>query len=91
MNVLGISGTARINGNSAILLDFALNPFKKERWDTKHLKMSELVVKPCDGCDKCLDSGECVLDDDMNYFYEAFDWCDAIIISSPVYSFSGLL
>jgi multimeric flavodoxin WrbA len=86
MNVLGISGTPRVNGNSAILIDYALMPFKKAGWDIKHLKMSELSVQPCDGCDKCLDNGECVINDDMHYFYEAFDWCDAIIISSPVYS-----
>lgn len=86
MNVLGISGTPRVNGNSAILIDYALTPFKKDRWETKQLKMSELVVQPCDGCDKCIDSGKCVINDDMHYFYEAFDWCDAIVIASPVYS-----
>jgi len=86
MKVLGISGTSRVNGNSAILVDYALNPFKKDRWDTKHLKMSELVVQSCDGCDKCVDSGKCVINDDMHYFYEAFDWCNALVIASPVYS-----
>ncbi len=86
MNVLGISGTPRINGNSAILVDYALKPFKKDGWDIKHLKMSEYTVQPCDGCDSCLDSGKCTIKDDMHYFYEAFDWCDAIIIGSPVYS-----
>lgn len=48
--------------------------------------MSELIVKPCDGCSKCLDSGKCIINDDMYYFYKAFDWCDAIIVASPVYS-----
>jgi multimeric flavodoxin WrbA len=86
MNVLGISGTPQSKWNSAILIHYALNPFKKDGWDTKHLKMSELVVQPCDGCNRCLDLGKCIINDDMHYFYEAFDWCDAIIIASPVYS-----
>ena len=86
MKVLGISGTPRVNGNSAILVDYALNPFKKDGWDIKHLKMSELTVKPCDGCEKCLDLEECIINDDMHYFYKAFDWCDALIMASPVYS-----
>lgn len=86
MNVLGISGTPRVNGNSSILINYALNPFIKDGWNTKHLKLSELIVQPCNGCEKCLDSGECIINDDMHYFYEAFDWCDAIIIASPVYS-----
>jgi len=32
MNVLGISGTPRKNGNSEILLRYALRPFDKQRW-----------------------------------------------------------
>ncbi|MCL5260831.1 MAG: flavodoxin family protein [Gammaproteobacteria bacterium] len=86
MNVLGISGTPRANGNSAILIEYALNSFKKENWNIKHLKMSELTVQPCKACDNCLNVGKCVINDDMHFFYEAFDWCDAIIIASPVYS-----
>jgi multimeric flavodoxin WrbA len=85
MNVLGISGTPRINGNSAILVDYSLNPFKDEGWNVKHLKMSELRVQPCNACEKCIDSKKCVIEDDMHYFYEAFAWCDAIIVGSPVY------
>ncbi len=86
MNVLGISGTPRVNGNSAVLIDYALNPFKKDGWETKHLKMSELKVGPCDGCETCRAEGKCRIEDDMHYFYDAFDWCDAIIVASPVYS-----
>lgn len=87
MNILGISGTPRVNGNSAILIDYALKPFIKEGWGVKHLKLSELTVKSCNGCEKCFETGKCVIeDDDMHYFYDAFKWCDAVIISSPVYS-----
>ncbi len=86
MNVLGISGTPRVNGNSSILVDYALIPFKHDVWNVKHLKMSTLTVQPCKACEKCMDSNKCIIEDDMHFFYEAFDWCDAIIVGSPVYS-----
>ena len=86
MNVLGISGTPRVEGNSEILLKYAFHPFEKNGWEIKHFSMREMLVKPCLGCDECKKVGHCVIDDDMHYFYEAFRWCDALIISSPVYS-----
>jgi len=50
------------------------------------LRIRELDIKPCRGCDECRKTGTCAIDDDMHKIYEAFRWCDAIIVSSPVYS-----
>jgi len=86
MNVIGISGTPRKEGNSEILLRYALNPFEDHGWDVKLFLLSELKVEPCNACESCKESGTCAIDDDMQEIYEAFGWCDAIIISSPVYS-----
>jgi multimeric flavodoxin WrbA len=86
MRILGISGTPRVNGNSAILVEHALNPFKKNNWEIRHLKLSEWSVQPCRACEECSETGECSIHDHMNVFYDAFEWCDAIIVGSPVYS-----
>jgi len=88
MNVLGVSGTPRLDGNSDILLQYALHPFKEAKWEIRHLRIRELTVKPCSACDNCkTNDGICkIQDDDMHIFYDAFRWCNAIIISSPVYS-----
>ncbi|MBN2239809.1 MAG: flavodoxin family protein [Dehalococcoidales bacterium] len=85
MNVLGISGTPRKNGNSELLLNEALRPFTEKGWQVTMLKLSELKVNPCCGCDACLPSGKCIQDDDMGIFYSAFSACDAVIVSTPVY------
>ncbi|RKD34383.1 flavodoxin family protein [Thermohalobacter berrensis] len=86
MKILGISGTQRPNGNSEILLKHSLKPFKNKGFETKHIKLSEIRVNPCKGCEECNKSGVCIIKDDMHQIYEAFRWCDGIIISSPVYS-----
>ena len=85
MNVLGISGTPRINGNSEILLDNALAPFHEAGWEITKILMSENTVNPCKGCDFCENTGICCIDDDMAKIYAAYRACDAVIISSPVY------
>ncbi len=87
MNILGISGTPRKNGNSEILLRYALHPFEEQGWQVKCFLLSELTIQPCRACEgKCRGLGNCVIDDDMHYIYEAYPWCDAVLISSPVYS-----
>jgi multimeric flavodoxin WrbA len=85
MNVLGISGSPRSNGNSEILLNEALQSFIEKGWETTILKMSALSVHPCTACNSCLTAGKCVVNDDMEKFYAAFAKCQAIIIASPVY------
>jgi multimeric flavodoxin WrbA len=50
--------------------------------------MREMTVYPCKACDKCNrgQTNPCVQDDDMYIIYDAFKWCDALIVSTPVYS-----
>lgn len=86
MNVMGISGTPRKKGNSEILLRYALKPFQSNGWNIEIFLLSELSINPCSACDSCRETGECTINDDMYKIYDAFRWCDAIIISSPVYS-----
>ncbi|NVM36550.1 MAG: flavodoxin family protein [Candidatus Lokiarchaeota archaeon] len=85
MNVMGISGTPRTNGNSEILLRYALKPFENNGWNVKIFLLSELTIKPCNACESCRETGTCIINDDMQRIYDAFQWCNAIIISSPVY------
>ena len=85
MNVIGISGTPRKKGNSELLLRYALEPFENNAWNVKIFLLSELEIKPCNACDSCREIGVCTINDDMQVIYDAFRWCNAIIISSPVY------
>ena len=87
MNILGISGTPREKGNSHILLEHSLLPFRDNGWDVTILRLRDLNVKPCNACDYCrIHKSECNIDDDMNLFYDSFRKCKALIVSSPVYS-----
>ncbi len=85
MNVLGISGTPRVGGNSEILLDAALEPFIEADWEVKKILLSKKRIEMCTGCETCCERQACFLADDMDEIYEAFAACDAIIISAPAY------
>ena len=85
MNILGISGTPRKGGNSELLLDAALEPFAEAKWDINRVLLSEQRIEPCIGCETCEENKCCFIDDDMKKVYEAYELCDAIIISAPSY------
>ena len=89
MNILGISGTPRKGGNSELLLYAALEPFIEAKWEVNKILLSEKMIEPCTGCDTCVHkksiSKACIIEDDMNEIYNAYERCDAIIISSPAY------
>lgn len=86
MNALGISGTPRENGNSDILLQYALKPLEESGWSVRHLRLREMTIYPCKACDGCKEGKGCVQPDDMHLIYDAWRWCDALIVSTPVYS-----
>jgi len=85
VNVLGISGTPRKGGNSEILLNAALEPFAEAGWNVERILLSEAKIEMCIGCETCADRKFCFINDDMQEIYEAYQACDAIIISAPSY------
>jgi len=86
MKVVGISGSPRKGGNTECLVKESLNEFSKNGWLVSEFLLSEKTVKPCIGCDACVNSGVCAITDDNAavLFAELTD-CDAVVIGSPVY------
>lgn len=85
MKVIGISGSPRRSGNTEIMLQKSLEPFKERNWIVVEFYLSKHTVLPCDGCDNCVNTSECVLDDDMTILYNEFENFDALIVASPTY------
>jgi multimeric flavodoxin WrbA len=92
MKILGILGSSRSGGNTEILLDIALEKAGSLGIEVSKIYLRELTIGPCDGCNGCFSTGECVVKDDMKQVYEGIRESDGIIWASPVYfwSMSGL-
>lgn len=83
MNVVGISGSPRKGGNTAILVNEVL---KHIRGKTKFVSIAGLNINPCDSCDRCWKENiECVIDDDIKWILKELEKCDAMILGSPCY------
>ncbi|MDA3958622.1 flavodoxin family protein [Oceanispirochaeta sp.] len=85
MNILGISGSPHINGNTAYSVQYALDQLTDSKIVTKYISLANKTINPCQGCFSCAKNSRCELSDDMDEIYEIIRWCDAIVIGSPVY------
>lgn len=86
MKVLGLNGSARKDGNTAIIIGKVFEELQKEAIDTELIQLADCDIKPCRGCFACKGRGSCVLNDGFNEIFSRMVEADGIILGSPVYS-----
>ena len=57
MRILGIVGSRRKLGNTEIMVKEALKGARKEGADIALLRMSDLYIRECNGCEACVIKG----------------------------------
>ncbi|MEJ2716360.1 MAG: flavodoxin family protein [Deltaproteobacteria bacterium] len=85
MKVLGIYGSPRKGGNSDRLLNEALKGAESVRADVSSIRSRDLKILGCLECGGCDDTGQCVVDDDMQDVYPRLLEADVIIVASPMF------
>ena len=85
MKVLGIIGSPRNNGNTEVLVREALDSARSLGAETEMIKVCDINITPCDGCETCSITDECKIEDDMQSIYTKLLQADGIIFGSPVY------
>jgi multimeric flavodoxin WrbA len=85
MKVLGIVGSPRRGGNTEILVDEVLRGAAEAGAQTEKVILSELDIAPCTACDACLESGECIQQDDMAAVLEQMHESEVWVLGTPVY------
>jgi len=85
VKVLGIVCSPRKNGNTEILVREALKAAEEKGAETELILVSDMDINPCIACDSCISAGACVVEDDMQKIYTAFENADGIIFGTPVY------
>jgi len=90
MKVIGINGSPRKNGNTAKLLESALEGAKSQGSETELVHLYDLNYKGCISCFVCkLKDGEsygtCAVKDDLTPILKKILEVNAIILGSPIY------
>jgi len=85
MKIIGYVGSPRKDGNTAWAVNQILEGVEEQGANTQVWYSGELDIKPCKGCLGCVNSGGCVIDDDMQKLYNALAQADGLVLGSPVY------
>jgi multimeric flavodoxin WrbA len=86
MNVLGIVGSPRKDGNTQIMIEEVLSSAREAGAETDIFLVYDKNIQGCDGCGSCAQTGGvCKIKDDMQELYKKMEWADAIAFGSPVY------
>jgi multimeric flavodoxin WrbA len=83
--VLGIVGSPRRGGNTEILVDEVLRGAREGGAIVEKVFLSDLDIAPCQACDSCEETGDCVQGDDMGQVLERMDRAQVWVLGTPVY------
>lgn len=88
MKVVGFSGSARKDGNTAMLMGLVMEELKAEGIETEIIQLSGRPIQGCIACYKCFENKNrlcAVTKDFANDCIEAMTRADGIILGSPTY------
>ena len=88
MKVVAFNGSARKDGNTAILVGTVFKELKKEKIKTEMVQLAGKKIRGCTACGKCFTNQDkrCVIKNDiLNECIEKMLDADGIILASPTY------
>ena len=85
VKVLALHGSARVGGNSDLLLQSFVKGLTSEGAEVEIVRLSKLKLNPCLNCGGCDAEGVCIQKDDMQELYEKLVTYEIIIMASPIY------
>ncbi|MFH1350896.1 MAG: flavodoxin family protein [Pseudomonadota bacterium] len=88
MKVVAFNGSARKDGNTAILVNYVLRELEKEGIETEFVQLSGKKIHGCIACRKCFENKDrrcSVKDDFVNDCIEKMLSAQGIILASPTY------
>ena len=88
MKVVAFNGSARKDGNTAILIRHVLEVLEKEGIETELIQLSGEQIHGCTACGTCrkVKNKECkIVNDNVNLYISKMAEADGVIIGSPTY------
>jgi multimeric flavodoxin WrbA len=88
MKVVALNGSARKDGNTAILINGVFDELKKEGIETELIQMAGKPIQGCIACYKCFknQNRRCSVEKDMlNEIIAAMEPAEGILLGSPTY------
>ena len=85
MKVLGVNGSGREDGNTAVLVQAVLDGAREGGAETEMWQLAQWQIGGCTACKRCKQTHRCVIGDDMQRFYDVAPETDVLVLACPIY------
>ena len=86
MQVVGLSGSMRKDGNTAKLVRLVIDQVKDAGIKAEYITLADKVIKPCLGCENCKEEHACIVkNDDWQKIIKKVLDCEVFVLGSPTY------
>jgi multimeric flavodoxin WrbA len=85
MDVCGLSGSTRLHGNTAALVNVVLDRCNAGGLTTNFVSLAGKEIQPCTGCEFCTTEHRCVLEDDWEEVADRIIEAQVLVVGGPVY------
>ncbi|MCK5758406.1 MAG: flavodoxin family protein [Clostridiales bacterium] len=85
MKALLINGSPRNFGSTSILLEKVRQGLIRSDYETTVYCLGDMNINYCKGCKHCYDTGECIINDDMQIIMETLASADIVVLGTPSY------
>jgi len=85
MQVMGISGSMREDGNTARLVRSVLEEAARAGFETEFISLASKTIGPCTGCELCQKENFCRVQDDWDAIAERMLEAQVLVFGAPTY------
>ena len=86
--IVAIYGSPRRKGNTALLLDQAVQGAEEAGAAVEKIVLRDLKISPCLEIYGCRETGRCVIQDDFQKVYDLLQQCQGLMLASPIFFYT---
>ena len=88
IRIVAIYGSPRRKGNTALLLDKAVQGAREEGAEVEEVILRDLKMSPCLEIYGCKKTGRCVIEDDFQRVQDQIQASKGVMLASPIFFYS---
>lgn len=85
MKVVAFNGSPKKEGNTYLAINMVAEELENEGIEVEIVHVGNKTIRGCLGCNTCLKTGKCVINDEVNEWIQKMREADGIILASPVH------
>ncbi|MEF9951636.1 MAG: flavodoxin family protein [Clostridium sp.] len=85
---IAIVGSPRKKRNTDLLVDILINELQDEDNIVDKFYLAEKNITTCNGCEYCIKSGKCLINDDVTDIINKIQESDGVILASPSHNYN---